>query len=157
MEKQIISIEVEDKPGVLARIATLFSRRGYNIESLTVANTHQPDISHFTIVSTGDEAILEQIRKQCQKLVHVIKVDQIDPEKSVLREFSILKLKLTKDNAKEIWHIIDFHGLRLMHSADDFVIVEISGSEEKVNAMKQMIKPENVLAFIRTGKMALSF
>ncbi|MBL0691841.1 MAG: acetolactate synthase small subunit [SAR324 cluster bacterium] len=159
---QIISIEVEDKPGVMTRISALFSRRGFNIKSLSVGNTHENEISRFTIVTKGGDAVIEQIRKQCQKIINVLKVHQLQPEDCVLREFTIIKLKLvgtentddTKDD-KAIYNTLDLYGGRLLDISQQMLIVEFSGSEEKIDNIYKKLPPAQIIESIRTGKVGM--
>jgi acetolactate synthase I/III small subunit len=153
--RNIIAIEVEDKPGVLSRISTLFSRRGYNIDSLTVGHTHRPGISRFTIVVQGDEAILEQIRKQSQKLVHVLTTENLLRDSAVMREFAIVKLVYDRETAARINEIVDLYGARLLDSRDEILIVEFSGTEEKINLVFSDLAEFKVLESIRTGKIGM--
>lgn len=154
-ERQTIAIEVEDKPGVLSRISTLFSRRGFNIESLTVGHTHIPGVSRFTIVVQGDETTLEQIRKQSQKLVHVLTTDNLKIGQSVMREFAIVKVRYDKDSSSRVNEIVDMYGARMLDSTNDVLIVEFSGSEEKINLVFDDLKELDVLESIRTGKIGM--
>lgn len=154
-ERQTIAIEVEDKPGVLSRISTLFSRRGFNIESLTVGHTHIPGVSRFTIVVQGDETTLEQIRKQSQKLVHVLTTDNLKIGQSVMREFAIVKVRYDKDSSSRVNEIVDMYGARMLDSTNDVLIVEFSGSEEKINMVFDDLKELEVLESIRTGKIGM--
>jgi acetolactate synthase I/III small subunit len=154
-ERQTIAIEVEDKPGVLSRISTLFSRRGFNIESLTVGHTHIPGVSRFTIVVQGDETTLEQIRKQSQKLVHVLTTDNLKVGQSVMREFAIVKMRYDKDSSSRVNEIVDMYGARMLDSTNDVLIVEFSGSEEKINLVFDDLKELDVLESIRTGKIGM--
>ena len=154
-ERQTIAIEVEDKPGVLSRISTLFSRRGFNIESLTVGHTHIPGVSRFTIVVQGDETTLEQIRKQSQKLVHVLTTDNLKGGQSVMREFAIVKMRYDKDSSSRVNEIVDMYGARMLDSTNDVLIVEFSGSEEKINLVFDDLKELDVLESIRTGKIGM--
>jgi len=153
--RQTIALEVEDKPGVLSRISTLFSRRGYNVESLTVGHTHVPGISRFTIVVEGDEAILEQIRKQSQKLIHVLRTENLEKTTSVMREFAIVKLVYKDGDVQAINELVDLFGARMLNSANGVLIVEFSGTEEKIDMVFGDLKKFKVLESIRTGKVAM--
>ncbi|MCP4754079.1 MAG: acetolactate synthase small subunit [Proteobacteria bacterium] len=154
-KKHIIAIEVEDKPGVLSRISTLFSRRGYNIDSMTVGHTHKPGMSRFTIVVQGHDAILEQIRKQSQKLIHVLTTDKLDKNKSVMREFAIVKLEYDKKSSKGINELVDLYGARMLDSTDEILIVEFSGTEEKIDRVFEDLQEFVILESIRTGKIGM--
>lgn len=154
-KRHIIAIEVEDKPGVLSRISTLFSRRGYNIDSLTVGHTHKPGISRFTIVVKGDDEILEQIRKQSQKLISVLTTENLVKDGSVMREFAIIKLKYTKESSIRINEIVDLYGARMLDSTNEVLIVEFSGTEEKINMVFRDLKQFEIVESLRTGKIGM--
>ncbi|MGK0288679.1 MAG: acetolactate synthase-1/3 small subunit [bacterium] len=154
-QRQTIAIEVEDKPGVLTRISSLFSRRGFNIESLTVGHTHTPGISRFTIVVKGDGKVLEQIRKQTQKLIHIVKSEELEISKSITREFTVIKLEYDRVVAPEINRVIDFYGGRMLDHFDGYLVVEFSGSEEKIDTIFHELKDTNILESIRTGKVGM--
>lgn len=154
--RQIIAIEVEDIPGVLSRISTLFSRRGYNIDSLTVGRTHKSGVSRFTIVVRGDDAVLEQIRKQSQKLVHVLTTESLERDQAVMREFAIVKLVYDKQAATGINELVDLYGARMLSSTDEVLIVEFSGSEEKIDLVFEDLQSYDVLESLRTGKIGMS-
>ncbi|MBU3916798.1 acetolactate synthase small subunit, partial [bacterium] len=154
--KQIIAIEVEDKPGVLSRISTLFSRRGYNIESLTVGHTHKAGISRFTIVVEGDDATMEQIRKQSQKLINVLTTENLEKEKSILREFAIVKCKYDMESSIAINEMVDLYGGRMLDSNNEILIVEFSGTEAKIDQVFSDLKRFTVLESLRTGKIGMS-
>lgn len=153
--KQIIAIEVEDKPGVLSRISTLFSRRGFNVDSLTVGHTHKEGVSRFTIVVQGDDKTLEQIRKQSQKLIHVLTTENLQKEKAVMREFAIVKLKYDEESSTEINELVDLYGARMLDSTNEVLIVEFSGTEEKINLVFNDLKRFPVLESLRTGKIGM--
>lgn len=153
--KQIIAIEVEDKPGVLSRISTLFSRRGFNIDSLTVGHTHKEGISRFTIVVKGDEKTLEQIRKQSQKLIHVLTTESLKKERSVMREFAIVKLKYDEESSLKINELVDLYGARMLDSSNEILIVEFSGTEDKIDRVFEDLKQFTVLESLRTGKIGM--
>jgi len=154
-KRHIIAIEVEDIPGVLSRISTLFSRRGYNIDSLTVGNTHKPGISRFTIVVRGDDTVLEQIRKQSQKLVHVLTTEYLMRDNAITREFAIVKLVYDKKTAIGINELVDLYGARMLSSTDEVLVVEFSGTEEKINLVFEDLKAFEVLESLRTGKIGM--
>ena len=154
-KRHIIAIEVEDIPGVLSRISTLFSRRGYNIDSLTVGRTHKPGISRFTIVVRGDDTVLEQIRKQTQKLIHILTTEYLEKDNAVMREFAIIKLVYDKDSSTEINELVDLYGARMLNSLNEILIVEFSGTEEKIDLVFEDLKSFVVLESIRTGKIGM--
>ncbi len=154
-KRHIIAIEVEDIPGVLSRISTLFSRRGYNIDSLTVGRTHKIGVSRFTIVVRGDDTVLEQIRKQSQKLVHVLTTEYLQRNNAVMREFAIVKLVYDKQSAISINELVDLYGARMLNSADEVLVVEFSGTEEKIDLVFEDLKAFEVLESLRTGKIGM--
>lgn len=152
---QTIALEVEDKPGVLSRISTLFSRRGFNVDSLTVGHTHIPGISRFTIVVQGDEGILEQIRKQSQKLVNVLRTEYLKKDTSVMREFAIVKVEYNREFAPKINEIVDMYGGRMLDLTEGRLIVEFSGTERKIDVIFQDLAEVKVLESTRTGKLGM--
>ncbi len=157
MEQQVISIDVQDKPGVMTRISSLFSRRGFSVISLSVGQTHVSGVSRFTIVTEGDGKKMEQIRKQCQKIIHVLKTKQLFPKSSILREFAILKLKVESQSQHDLMHIVDFYGGRLLHSSGNQLILEFSGSDQKIDKIFTELKSFKILESIRTGKVGMKF
>lgn len=154
-EKQVISVVVEDKPGVLTRISSLFSRRGYNIESLTVGHTHIPGRSRFTIVVEGDATTLEQIRKQTQKLIHTITVEELSHKHAVMREFTVLKLAYNSSTSGIVNYVIDFYGGKMLDHTGEIIVVEFTGSEEKIDRIFEELEEVKIIESIRTGKIAL--
>ena len=154
-DHQTIALEVEDRPGVLSRISTLFSRRGYNVDSLTVGHTHIPGISRFTIVVQGDDAILEQIRKQSQKLIHVLRTENLEKSTSVMREFAIIKMDYSETVSQKINEIVDLYGGRMLDSTNGRLIVEFSGTEEKIDMIFRDLEEIEILESIRTGKLGM--
>ncbi len=150
-----ISILCDDHPGVMTRISGLFSRRGFNIESLTVGHTELPGKSRFTIVVRGDDTVLEQVRKQLQKLVHVIKVWDIKKSDAVEREHALMKIKVTPDIRSEVLQIITALQVRIIDSSDTIWILEITGDTDSVNNAFNLLGDYNIIESIRTGKISL--
>jgi len=150
-----ISILCDDHPGVMTRISGLFSRRGFNIESLTVGHTEIPGKSRFTIVVKGDETVLEQVRKQLQKLVHVIKVWDIKKTEAVEREHALMKIKVTPEIRSEVLQIITALQARIIDSSDTVWILEITGDTNAVNNAFNLLSDYNIIESIRTGKISL--
>lgn len=150
-----ISILCDDEPGVMTRISGLFSRRGFNIESLTVGNTELPGKSRFTIVVKGDDTVLEQIRKQLQKVVHVIKVWDIKKSEAVEREHAMLKIKVNPEVRSEVLQIITALQARIIDSSDNIWILEITGDTNAVNNAFNLLSDYNIIESIRTGKISL--
>lgn len=155
MKKHTLSVTVENKPGVLTRVATLFRRRGYNIESLTVGATETPDISRMTIVVEGDDKILEQVTKQLYKLIDVIKIIDITEEKSVDRELVLVKVKADNNNRAEIVQIVDIFRARIVDIGRNSLIIEATGDTGKIDAIEDSLKPFGIVELVRTGKIAL--
>jgi acetolactate synthase-1/3 small subunit len=155
MKKHTLSVTVENKPGVLTRVATLFRRRGYNIDSLTVGTTESPDISRMTIVVEGDDRIIEQVTKQLYKLIDVIKIIDITEEKSVERELVLVKVKADSNNRAEIVQIVDIFRARIVDIGRSSLIIEATGDTGKIDAIEESLKPFGILELVRTGKIAM--
>ena len=153
MMKHTISILVENKFGVLARIAGLFSARGFNIDSLAVGETEDPAVSRMTIVSEGDEKTLEQIKKQLNKLIDVIKVVDFKAGEFVDRE--LIMIKVSAKNKKEALEAIDSAGVRIANTGSKSVTVEAAGDQNKIKALLGLLKPFGVLEVVRTGRIAM--
>ena len=155
--KHTISVMVENRPGVLARVAGLFARRGFNINSLAVSATENPDISRMTIVTMGDEAHLMQVIKQLNKLIDVISIYDHTEDDLIEREIALIKLKATVSNRMEIMQLATvFHAEVLTISpSDETVIVEITGEEQRIDAFLETLAKFEILEFVRTGKIAL--
>lgn len=156
MERHTISVLVENKFGVLARIAGLFSGRGYNIDSLTVAETENPELSRMTIVVRGDEKILEQITKQLNKLIDVIKVSDITSVSHIERELALIKVAADSQKRVEIIQLANVFRCHIVDVSPDSLIVEAVGDEEKINAIINLLKPYGIKELVRTGKAAIT-
>lgn len=156
MEKSILSILVENKPGVLSRIVGLFSGRGYNIDSLSVAETTDKGISRLTMVTTGDKAIVEQIKKQLNKLINVIKVYDYTDQKYVSRELALIKVNATASLRAEILRIVDIFRCKVVDSGPEHYVIQASASEEKLEALMNLLKPMGIKEIVRTGAVALA-
>jgi acetolactate synthase-1/3 small subunit len=153
--KHTLSVLVENKPGVLARVAELFARRGFNIESLAVGTTEKPDISRMTIVVDVEEHSLEQVRKQLHKLINVIEISDLDPETSVAREMVMAKIKVNAGNRSEVIEIADIFRGNIIDVASESIIVEVTGNASKLRAFEDLLKPYGIRELVRTGKVAL--
>jgi len=153
--KHTISVLVENKPGVLARISGLFSARGFNIDSLAVGETEQPDISRMTIVVKGDEKILEQVMKQLNKLIDVIKVTDFVGQSCLERDLVLIKVNAGKGRRSEILEIVDIFRAKIVDVATNSLIVEMTGDEEKIFALVNMLKPFGIKEMVRTGIVAM--
>ena len=154
--RHTISVLVENKFGVLARIATLFAARGFNIDSLAVGETEQQDISRMTIVVRGDDRILEQVEKQLNKLVDVIKVTDFKEAAHLERDLALIKVRADKTNRSEILQITSIFRARIIDVAADSVIIETTGDEEKITALMAMLKPFGIKELCRTGIIAMA-
>ncbi len=155
MNRQILSVLVDNQSGVLSRVAGLFSRRGYNIDSLSVGETEDPDVSRMTIVARGDDATLEQIKKQLNKLIDVIKVVTLEPGDSVYRELLLVKVQTAAGNRASISEIVDIFRAKIIDVAPQSMTVELTGDESKVNAFAQLMQPYGIIEIVRTGLTAL--
>lgn len=151
MKRQILSLLVENHPGVLSRIAGLFSRRGYNIESLSVGMTDNPGISRMTIVVTGDDAILEQIKKQLNKLIDTLKITELSLDNAVLRELVLLKVKADAHKRSEIIEIASIFRAKIVEVAPKSLTVEMTGDDKKIQGFLDLLKPYGIVEFIRSG------
>ncbi|MGE5528743.1 MAG: acetolactate synthase small subunit [Patescibacteria group bacterium] len=156
--KHTLSVLVVNQPGVLARVAGLFSRRGYNIDSLAVGKTEDPEISRMTIVvdvDAEDEVTLEQITKQLYKLIDVIKINDITTAEMVERELMLIKVNAPSNSRAEILQIVDIFRGKVVDVSDKALIVEATGAQEKVEALLAMLKPFGLKELARTGKVAM--
>ena len=155
MEKFVLSILVENKAGVLSRVSGLFSRRGYNIDSLTVCETSNPEQSRMTVVVKGDEYILEQIQKQLAKLVEVISIKKCESGSTCQREMALIKVRAEGTNRGTIIETCDIYKARIVDVSLESVIIEITGSEEKVESLLRLLEPYGILEYVRTGLTSL--
>ncbi|MBW2147193.1 MAG: acetolactate synthase small subunit [Deltaproteobacteria bacterium] len=150
-----ISILVEDKPGVLMRISGLFARRGFNIESLTVGKTAQPGKSRFTIVVNGDDRVLEQVRKQLQKLIHVLKARNLKPGDAFHREYALLKVAASEGKMDRIIQVVAGLQGKIVEASDGMCTVEFTGNERTIDSAFNLLRPFGIHESIRTGKIAM--
>ncbi|APC40266.1 acetolactate synthase small subunit [Clostridium estertheticum] len=155
MNKYILSILVENHSGVLSKMAGLFTRRGYNIDSLTVSITDDPTISRMTIVVSGDEQITEQIVKQLNKLIDVIKILELSPEKSVSREVALIKVALDQSTRSFIIETVNIFKCNIVEMSAKSIIIEITGNEEKVSSFIELMRPYGIKEVVRTGLAVL--
>lgn len=154
--RHTISVLVENKSGVLARVADLFSGRGYNIDSLNVAETEDATVSRMTIVARGDDRILEQITKQLNRLIDTIKVTDLTSEEHVEREMVLIKVSATSKNRSEIIQISDIFRSNIVDVSHETLVIAVTGDEDKVNAMIDMLRPYGIKEIARSGKVAIS-
>lgn len=147
---------VEDKPGVLNRVASLFRRRGFNIESIAVGHSEQLGLSRMTVVVDGDFAQVEQVRKQLDKLINVVRVSDITEENIVARELALIKVKATAATRSEIIQIVDIFRANIVDVASDSLTVEVTGDEDKVKSLLELLRSFDVKEISRTGRIALT-
>lgn len=155
MEKFVLSVLVENHAGVLSRVSGLFSRRGYNIDSLTVCETNDSSRSRMTIVVKGDEYVLDQIVKQLSKLVEVISIEHCDPELTCQRETALIKVKATGEKRAIIIETCNIYRAHIVDVDVESVIVEATGSETKIDSLIRLLKPFGILEFVKTGLVAM--
>jgi len=153
--RHTLSVLVQNKPGVLARTAGLFSRRGYNIESLTVGVTENESVSRMTIVVAGDDTVVEQVTKQLNKLIEVIKVSDLTKESYVDRELVLIKVTADKSNRGEIMQLVDVFRARIVDVAAKSLIIEVTGDAGKITALIDTLKQFGIKEIVRTGTLAL--
>lgn len=154
--RHTISILVDNEFGVLSKVSSLFSGRGFNIESLCVAETLDPKVSRMTIVTTGDDQIVEQITKQLNKLINVIKVSDLTAEEHIERELALIKVNANADDRAEILSVIDIFKGKVVDVSPTTYTIEMTGDAEKVNAITELLRPFGIKEIVRTGKVAMA-
>ena len=154
--RHTLAVLVDNKSGVLTRVAGLFSRRGYNIDSLAVGVTEDPTISRMTIVVRGDDHVLEQVTKQLNKLIDVIRVTDLGADESVERELALIKVVADANNRSEIIQIVDIFRARIIDVAAKSMTIEVTGDEGKIMGIEQLLRPFGIKEMVRTGKIALT-
>jgi len=147
---------VEDKPGVLTRIAGLIRRRGFNIQSLAVGYSEQPGLSRMTVVVSGDSTEVEQVRKQLEKLINVVRVSDITEEAIVSRELALIKVKSTASTRSEIMQIVDIFRANIVDVSSDSLTVEVTGDEDKVESLIELLRIFGIKEITKTGRVALT-
>ncbi len=152
----IISVLVENKSGVLAKISGLFSRRGFNIESLAVGPTEDEKISRITMVVNAETHSIEQVVKQLYKLINVIKIQELDPTNIVERELVLIKVNADNSTRAEILEIVDIFRANIVDVAKKSLAIEITGSSRKIQGIEELLQPYGILELVRTGKIAIS-
>jgi len=153
--RHVISILVENEPGVLSRVSALFSGRGFNIESLNVAETLDPTISRMTLITAGNEQIIEQIIKQLNKLVNVVKVMDLTGSDFVDREMILVRVRAEATSRAEVLRILEIFRGRVVDVSPKSYTLEITGDEKKIQAMVELLTPFGILEIVRTGKVAI--
>jgi len=156
MTRHTLSVLVENSPGVLARVASLFSRRGFNIESLAVGPTEQPQTSRMTIVVNVDESPLEQVTKQLNKLINVLKIVEMDADGSVQRELLLVKVQTTPDTRSQVLEIVQLFRARVVDVGIDAVVIEATGTSEKLAALLGALEPFGVRELVQSGLVAMT-
>jgi len=155
MQKFILSVLVENKFGVLARVAGLFSARGFNISSLAVAETEDPTMSRITMVVNADEKILQQIKKQLNKLIDVIKVIDLTQKDCIDRELVLMKVKIDSKTKDKVIKVLDSLNAKVVAMGKESVTIEEVGDEKKIGATLQLLRPFGIIEIVRTGKVAI--
>ena len=155
-ERHTLSVLVEDKPGVLARVSGLFSRRGFNIASLAVGATEQPGVSRMTIVVSVEDFPLEQVTKQLNKLVHVIKIVELEPTSSVQRELVMMKVRADATVRSQVLEVTQMVRAKVVDVSPEAVTVEATGTEDKLAALRRMLEPYGVREIVQSGMVALA-
>jgi acetolactate synthase I/III small subunit len=153
--KHTLAVIVNNRPGVLNKVAGLFSRRGFNIESLAVGTTEDPDKSRMTIVAKGDDQVVEQITKQLYKLIDIIRVYDLPQEESIERELVLIRVHTTVGTRPEITQIVDLFRGKIVDVSEDSMTIEITGDENKVGGLIELLTKFGIKKLVRTGKISL--
>ena len=154
--RHIISVILEDEAGALSRVSGLFTQRGFNIESLTVAQTNDPTLSRMTIVSSGSDRILEQIVKQLNKLIEVVKVIDLTSQDHVERELMLAKISSMSKEGVDLKELVEIFGCKVVDVKDKIYTIEVSGKTKKINAFLDAFDPANIIEVSRTGVTGIS-
>lgn len=153
--KHVLAILVENKAGALTRISGLFSRRGFNIENIAVGETITPGVARMTITVEGSDPVIEQVMKQLHKLINVLKVSNLSKEPSVMRELMLIKVKAETGSRSDIQQIVETFRGKVVDVSPDSMIIEVTGTEDKLEAIKMMLEHFGIKEIVRTGKVAL--
>jgi acetolactate synthase I/III small subunit len=153
--RHVLSALVQNLPGVLSHISGMLASRGYNIDSLAVGETENPNLSRMTFVVVGDDSVLEQVRKQLEKIVTVVRVDDIGSEDHVERDLMLVKVAAPAGRRGEISQLVSIFRGRIVDVAPDMMIIEISGQESKIEAFIEMMRPLGIIELVRTGRIAM--
>ncbi len=153
--RHVLSALVHNVPGVLSHIAGMLASRGYNIDSLAVGETEDPQLSQMTFVVVGDDRVLEQVRKQLEKIVTVVRVDDISGQDHVERDLMLLKVASPPGKRSEVRELTDIFRGRIVDVAPEMVMIEISGQERKIEAFIEMMRPFGIIELVRTGRIAM--
>jgi acetolactate synthase I/III small subunit len=155
VSKHTLSILVENKPGILARIAALFARRGFNIDSLAVGPTEHPSVSRMTVVVDVEDQPLEQVTKQLNKLINVLKIVELDPGQAVQRELLLLKVRADRESRSHILETVQLFRAKVVDVAADAVTIEATGSAEKLDALLRVLEPFGIRELVQSGVVAV--
>ncbi|CAN5208162.1 acetolactate synthase small subunit [soil metagenome] len=154
--KHILSLMVENKPGVLARIAGLFSRRGFNIDTLAVGPTEDPDVSRVTLTLDGAVHPIDQVTKQLHKLVNVIKIRDMEPDGTVAREMALFRVNATVESRGEIMQFAEIFDARIVDVSRRTLTIEVTGTQDKIDSFERMVRPHGLIEMARTGEVAIT-
>jgi acetolactate synthase I/III small subunit len=153
--KHVLAVLVENKAGALTRISGLFSRRGFNIENIAVGETVTPGIARMTITVEGSDMVIEQLMKQLHKLINVLKVSNLSHEPSVMRELMLIKVRSETGNRSDIQQIVETFRGKVVDVSPDSMIIEVTGNDDKLEAIKMLLEHFGIKEIVRTGKVAL--
>ena len=156
MSTHTLSVLVENKPGVLARVAGLFSRRGFNIESLAVGPTEHPEISRITILVTVEGTALEQVTKQLNKLINVLKIVELEEKQAMQRELLLVKVRTDDHTRRDVLQIVELFNAKVADVGPEALTVELTGRPDKLDAMLKMLEPYGIKELVRTGKIVVA-
>jgi acetolactate synthase-1/3 small subunit len=154
--KHVLSILVENKPGVLTRIAGLFARRGFNIDTLAVGPTDDDEVSRITLTVDGAKHPIDQVTKQLHKLVNVLKIRDLEPEEAVSRELALFKVSADGGQRGEVMQITDIFRGKVVDVGKRSIVIEITGTDDKIEAFEQLVRPFGLIEMVRTGEIAIS-
>jgi acetolactate synthase I/III small subunit len=154
--KHILSLQVENQPGVLARIAGLFSRRGFNIDTLTVGPTEDPNVSRITLTVDGALHPIDQVTKQLHKLVNVIKIRDMEPEQTIAREMALFRVSASVENRAEIMQFAEIFRGNILDVSRRTLTIEVTGTADKIEAFERMVRPHGLVEMARTGEVAIT-
>lgn len=156
MQQHTITVLVDNKPGVLSRVALLFSRRGYNIESLAVSITENPEVSRMTLVVNGDEGEVEQITKQLHKLIDVSKVQDYAGIPLIARELALIKVNALVENRTALMQLVEVFRGRVVDMSEKTFVIELTGGNDKIDAFEKLVEPYGIRELVRTGRIAMA-
>ena len=153
--RHVLSALVHNVPGVLSHISGMLASRGYNIDSLAVGETEAPQLSRMTFVVVGDDSVLEQVRKQLEKIVTVVRVDDVSSQDYVERDLMLLRVKAPDERRSDIRELVDIFRGRVVDVSSDMLMIEISGQERKIEAFIELVRPFGIIELVRTGRIAM--